>query len=151
FDMFFVVFGFTRLDSAARDAARAAGSTASAGQGLSAAQLAAKTYTTDGYFVTQPKVYPTGVAVANPGGTNPLAWNYIGTGAAAPGANTDFYYIQNPSWNVNTQAGSPYVVVTTRSNVSVPFGVNFFGASFGGGGAGGTIAYARTYTYPILG
>src|SRR5277367_3350758 len=144
FDMFFVVFGFTRLDSAARDAARAAGSTTGPGQGLVAAILAAKTYQTDGYFVTQPGLFlsPTGGtgAPTNPGvsqmspvgcnnwyGATPLA-DPAGTGIM--GLGSDFNYVQNPAFTVPPAlpSGSPYVTVTTRCKVSVPFGINFFGS-----------------------
>jgi hypothetical protein len=115
FNMFMVVWGFSSLDSAARDAARAAASTNSQPSGYQAASQAALTHTTDGYFVSQPTVANT----AN-----------------------DFQYINTPPPNV-----SPYVVVTTRCNVRVPVALNFFGAQMNNG----LLAYARTYTFPILG
>src|SRR5271163_1600279 len=119
FDMFFVIFGFSRLDSAARDAARAAGGTGNATLALQAAQYAAKTYTTDGYFVTQPQVIETGVKV-DP--TDPAQLNYYGVPNAA-----DFQFITNPRRTLPPY-GSPWVSVTTRCKVKVPVPINFFGA-----------------------
>ncbi|MBN8662527.1 MAG: pilus assembly protein, partial [Candidatus Obscuribacter phosphatis] len=59
FDMLVVVWGYSVVDSAARDAARAAASTSNAAAGLQAAQQAALAHRTDGYFVSQPKVAAT--------------------------------------------------------------------------------------------
>ncbi len=144
FDMFFVVFGFSRLDSAARDAARAAGSTGQAPVSLQAAKAAASTYKTDGYFVTQPTVTVTSLV---PDSTDAAATNYYGSDWN--GTTSDFQYIPNPGRKQN-QSGAPYVSVTTRCNVRLPVPIdftNFFGAS---SVSNGTMAYARSYVYPIL-
>jgi len=59
FDMLIVAWGYSILDSAARDAARAAASTNTSASGLNAAKQAAAAHRTDGFFVTQPKVTTT--------------------------------------------------------------------------------------------
>ena len=56
FDLLIVIWGYSVVDSAARDAARAAASTSSAAAGLQAAQQTALAHRTDGYFVSQPTV-----------------------------------------------------------------------------------------------
>ena len=56
FDLLIVLWGYTVVDSAAKDAGRAAASTSSAAAGLQAAQQAALAHRTDGYFVSQPTV-----------------------------------------------------------------------------------------------
>ncbi len=98
FDIFIVVWGFTILDSAARDAARAAASTADTTPPYTTARTIATqaclAHKTDGYFVTQPTVSP---------------------------SPTDFVY-------VTTGPNSPYATVTARCLVRVPIPINFFGA-----------------------
>ncbi len=42
---------------------------------------------------------------------------------------------------------SPYVTVTTTTNVRIPAPVFFAGASFG---TNGTLAFSKTYTFPIV-
>src|SRR6516164_4377207 len=56
FNIFVAVWGFTILDSAARDAARAAGAMPSRATALQAARQAALAHPTDGCFVGQPRV-----------------------------------------------------------------------------------------------
>jgi hypothetical protein len=147
-DLFFVVFGFTRLDSAARDAARAAGATGDPNTGLQAARYAAKAYKTDGYFVTQPTVGPEVAVLISP--PDPLNLNYIGGPPYDPGVTVqsplDYQFIANPNYT-NPATGAPFVIVTTRCSVRVPVPINIFGAQINNG----TIAYARSYTFPILG
>src|SRR5271154_1994066 len=138
FDMFFVAFGFTRLDAAARDAARAAGSTGNASVSLQAATYACSTYKTDGYFVTQPSVSCT-VAVLDP--RDQAGVNYLGNGTYP----NDFQFVANPSW-ASAVSGSPYVSVTTRCKIRIPVPIGFFKAEL----KGNQIAYARTYIFPIL-
>jgi hypothetical protein len=114
FDMLTVAFGYSILDSAARDAARAAASTGNKADGLIAAQQAVLSHRTDGYFVMQPTVSELIPA--------------------------DFVY--------DTPAqGSPFVTVTTRSQLRIQTPVSFFGAYL----ANGVFPVARSYTFPILG
>ncbi len=83
------------LDSAARDAGRAAANNNNPTQGLRAARQAALAHTTDGYFVSQPEVMSSGTP------------------------SSDFRWVDNP-FGTTPATGSPYVVVTTRSKVRVP-------------------------------
>ena len=53
-DMFVVVWGFTQLDAATRDAARAAASTDTQAAAITAANNSLAAHKTDGYWVTQP-------------------------------------------------------------------------------------------------
>ncbi len=114
FDMLTVVFGYSILDSAARDAARAAASTGNKADGLIAAQQAVLSHRTDGYFVVQPTV--------------------------SDSISTDFVYY-------TPAKGSPFVTVTTRSQLRIQTPVSFFGAYL----ADGQFPVARSYTFPILG
>src|SRR5262249_46524248 len=98
-NMCMAVWGFTNLDAAARDAARAAASTNNQNSAITAAQQSALAHRTDGYFVTQPTV-----------------------------ARSEVLWVTNPN-NTNPPSGSPYVVVTARCQVLVPAFLNFFGAS----------------------
>ncbi len=114
FDMLTVAFGYSILDSAARDAARAAASTGNKADGLLAAQQAVLSHRTDGYFVVQPTV--------------------------SESIPTDFVYY-------TPAKGSPFVTVTTRSQLRIQTPVSFFGAYL----ANGQFPVARSYTFPILG
>lgn len=70
----------------------------------------------------------------------------------------DGYWVTNPT--VNTASfvyqdfsgspppnTSPFVTVTTNCNVRLPAPIFFLGASFG---AGGTMSFTKSYTFPIV-
>ncbi len=70
----------------------------------------------------------------------------------------DGYFVTQPTINTSAfvyqdyagnppPATSPYVQVTTSSNVRIPAPIVFFGAKFG---SGGSLTFTRTYTFPIV-
>ncbi len=141
-DTFICVYGFSELDEAARDAARAAAATNDPLNAYTAAQQAALSHKTDGILVTQPTVS----GPAPPAGMN--------SGANCPGhnwtTNPDFVYMVNPGSPSTpcSPSGAPYATVTTRCSIKMPVPINFFGDVYDRSGA---LAYGRTYTFPILG
>jgi hypothetical protein len=105
FDIVVAVMGFSTLDTAARDAARAAANTSDQKSGLRLAQESALAHHADGFLVTQPTV---------------------------SNDSKDFSYVTNPN-HTDPPSGSPYVVVTTRCQVRMPIPVRFLGGELENG------------------
>ncbi|PWU00204.1 MAG: hypothetical protein C5B53_04415 [Candidatus Melainabacteria bacterium] len=102
FNIFVAVWGFTILDSAARDAARAAGAMPTRPAALVAAQQAALAHQTDGYFIGQPRIEDD---------------------------ERDFRFVENPN-GTRPSSGSPFVAVTMRSTIRLPVPIDVFGLQF---------------------
>lgn len=120
FDAVIAVYGFSELDAATRDAARAAASGPvdlvldTYGQNdWKIANQTLQAHKTDGVFVSK--------MTLDAYNSNGYVWHIKGT-------------------------GSPYVTVTGRCRVFLPIPLNFFGAKL----SNGALNYSRVYTYPIL-
>lgn len=136
FDIAIAAWGFSLADLAARDALRAACSTSTATAGLRAAQFTCLTHPGDGYWVTTPA----------------LAGGAVYTDQYGNSSAEDFTYQPNPAQEPlppqgNGPAGAPWVQVTARCNILLPFKLGYFGTQSNGS----KICYSRTYSGPILG
>jgi hypothetical protein len=127
-DMIVVVTGVGILDSAARDAARAAAQSNNPVDSLSRAIRAAQSHITDGYIVGP-------ISVCNNSAVYPPTGRYI----------SDFLFVAPTT--VASFTGSPYVAVTSRCQIRTPLPINFYGAKV----TNVSYSYMRTYVYPILG
>jgi Flp pilus assembly protein TadG len=123
-DLTVLTMGFTMLDTAARDAARGAGSQQTYAKAVSAAQSQLSIHQTDGVFIKQPTLTS----------TSSPHFVYQDFGGAAP---------PNPNQ-------SPYVTVTCQTDIHLPVNTPFFGNDLKNLTAGGYFTIARRYTFPIV-
>jgi hypothetical protein len=124
-DMSMIWYGLFISDAASRDAARAAGQTATYTDGNAAANAAMTGYQSDGYFVTKPKI---------------TYFHYVQQNGPSTTPGDD------PNFDPTKQ--SPYVTVTTTSYVRMPVPVSFFGFQVNDKNQ---LTIEKSYTYPILG
>ena len=129
-DICLAIFGASINDRACRDAARAAAGGNDATKAWSLAYAALQAYKTDGFFITSP--------VAAAAGTS-MPSGYPGSG---------YQYFVYQDFGGSVPVGStPYVTVTTQTNVRVPAPIFFFGANFVNGNY---LNFAQQYTFPIV-
>lgn len=119
-----LTLGFSMLDSAARDAARAAGSQQSLSEALSAAQSQLSLHQTDGVYIQQPVLLGT---------TAPYFVYQDWAGASPP-----------------SPKQSPYVTVTCSENIHLPVNVPFFGIDLNDWTNKGYLTFSRRYTFPLV-
>jgi Flp pilus assembly protein TadG len=124
-DMTVLTMGFTMLDTAARDAARAAGSQQDLAKAILASTSQLSTHQTDGVFIKQPTLQ----------------------GLVSP----DFVYqdFAPPSPPPNPNQLS-YVTVTVKTDIRLPVNISFFGLNLQNSTTGGYFTIARRYTFPIV-
>lgn len=123
-DLTVLTMGFTMLDTAARDAARGAGSQQTSAKAVLAAQSQLSIHRTDGVFIKQPKL----TSASSP------YFVYQDFGGVAP---------PNPNQ-------TPYVTVTCQTDIHLPVNAPFFGNDLNNLTAGGYFTIARRYTFPIV-
>lgn len=153
-DMAVLTMGFQILDSAARDAARAAGAQSTPTAAYQAATNMLTTHATDGKFILQPTLYPSSISAASPYAANYFVYEDWSQGPAPvkspqPSLPSSF---QNDSANI-TEYQCPYVTVTVQLLVHMPVGIPFFGDNIlknSNVNSGGYLTFLRQYTFPIV-
>ena len=118
-DVTLITYAMFLNDKACRDATRAAAQQTSSASALQAAQTQLSVHATDGSFVSQPVL----VSQTSPN----FVYNDYGG---------------NPPTNQ-----SPYVTVTTSTNIKLPAPIFFLSMHFM---PNGSVQFVRSYTYPII-
>lgn len=122
-DITILTYGFSVLDIATRDCARAAGSQSSQATAFQAAQAQLSVHQTDGTFIQQPFLLPAPI----------------------------FAYVDPPSPPATDPDATPYVDVTCEEKIKLPVYIPFYGLNIkSSADANGYLLLRREYRFPIV-